>query len=101
RLRGIFAFVTLSNGTIVTIDVDDWDAPCRRPDPMAPTTQTEPLGDAGVGLFPLLLGPFNAIAPPQPAATSASDIDPYHAPLAFTSGTADSPVSLEAFFPVS
>ena len=34
RLRGVFAFVTLSNGTIVAIDVDDWDAPCRRPDPM-------------------------------------------------------------------
>jgi hypothetical protein len=35
RLRGIFAFATLTNGQIVTIDVDDWDAPCRRPDPMA------------------------------------------------------------------
>ena len=41
RLRGVFAFATLSNGTVVTVDVDDWDAPCRRPDPMAP------LNDAG------------------------------------------------------
>ena len=31
RLRGVFAFATLSNGQIVAIDVDDWDAPCRRP----------------------------------------------------------------------
>ena len=35
RLRGVFGFATLSSGTIVAIDVDDWDAPCRRPDPMA------------------------------------------------------------------
>ena len=35
RLRGVFAFATLSNGSSSTIDVDDWDAPCRRPDPMA------------------------------------------------------------------
>ncbi len=34
RLRGVFAFATLTNGSVVTIDVDDWDAPCRRPDPM-------------------------------------------------------------------
>ena len=27
RLRGVFGFVTLSNGAIVPIDVDDWDAP--------------------------------------------------------------------------
>ncbi len=33
RLRGVFGFATLSNGTVVAIDVDDWDAPCRRPDP--------------------------------------------------------------------
>ncbi len=31
RLRGIFAFATLTNGQMVTIDVDDWDAACRRP----------------------------------------------------------------------
>ena len=35
RLRGVFGFATLSNGLVVTIDVDDWDAPCRRPEPMA------------------------------------------------------------------
>ncbi|MBV9949560.1 MAG: hypothetical protein JOZ69_22145, partial [Myxococcales bacterium] len=26
RLRGVFAFATLSTGSVVTIDVDDWDA---------------------------------------------------------------------------
>lgn len=31
RLRGVFGFVMLSNGSTVTLDVDDWDAPCRRP----------------------------------------------------------------------
>ncbi|WP_394822928.1 hypothetical protein [Pendulispora albinea] len=31
RMRGIFAFVTLTNGRMIAIDVDDWDSPCRRP----------------------------------------------------------------------
>lgn len=31
RLRGVFGLLTLSSGQVVTVDVDDWDAPCRRP----------------------------------------------------------------------
>jgi hypothetical protein len=31
ELRGIFAFAALSTGQIAVIDVEDWDAPCRRP----------------------------------------------------------------------
>jgi hypothetical protein len=31
RLRGIFGVLTLANGLVITIDVDDWDSPCRRP----------------------------------------------------------------------
>jgi len=31
RLRGVFTFVVLASGDIVTIDVDDYDAPCRGP----------------------------------------------------------------------
>ncbi len=83
RLRGIFALVTLSSGQIVSIDVDDWDAPCRRPDPM----------DA----------PTSAIAPAQPAASGPTDFDPYHVPVAFQTNNkvVTTPVSLEAFFPVS
>lgn len=30
-LRGIFGFVLLSNGRVAVIDVEDFDAPCRRP----------------------------------------------------------------------
>jgi hypothetical protein len=30
-LRGLFGFVLLSNGTIAVVDVEDFDAPCRRP----------------------------------------------------------------------
>jgi hypothetical protein len=30
-LRGLFALVVLTSGQIVVIDVDDFDAPCRRP----------------------------------------------------------------------
>lgn len=73
RLRGVFAIATLTNGRVVTLDVDDWDAPCRRP-------------------FDLASQP-SATTPPQPA-PAAGDLDPYHAPLA-------EGVTGEVFFPVS
>jgi hypothetical protein len=31
RLRGVFAWVALSNGALVVVDVDDYDATCRGP----------------------------------------------------------------------
>jgi hypothetical protein len=79
RLRGIFGFATLSNGTIVTIDVDDWDAPCRRPANMEIAT--------------------SSIAPPEPAA-GQGDLDPYHAPKT-TSVNGAPAVTDESFYPVS
>lgn len=77
RLRGVFAFATLSNGTIVAIDVDDRDAPCRRPDPMDGTHAT------------------GSLDLPEPPPASGDDRDPYHAP------SAGSAVTSEDFFPVS
>lgn len=81
RLRGIFAFATLSDGQIVAIDVDDWDAPCRRPNSLAGPTIVD-----GVPVVPGLL------AAPQ----IAGPFDPYQAPQAATDS-----VTNEAFFPVS
>ncbi len=84
RLRGVFGFATMTNGRVATLDVDDWDAPCRRPDPMNAEFVT------------------NAIAPPQPAATGPDDLDPYHVPVAYSPNlSVATPVSLEAFYPVS
>ena len=85
RLRGIFAFVTLSNGQVVTVDVDDWDAPCRRPDPVDGPNQ------------------ISSLAVPEPAASGPTDLDPYHVPIAYApiQGNDSTPVSLETFFPVS
>jgi hypothetical protein len=40
-LRGVFGFVLLSSGQVVVIDVDDFDAPCRRP----VETNPEPVPD--------------------------------------------------------
>jgi hypothetical protein len=108
RLRGVFGFATLSNGTIVTIDVDDWDAPCRRPDPMAngPVQDfahqtydpTVPAGAANASLF----GQTGSLAVPQPIASGTNDFDPYHAPITYNSNIPESPaVTEEAFFPVS
>ena len=85
RLRGIFAFATLANGQLVAIDVDDWDAPCRRPQDLTVSV------DDNTGAIVSL----GALAVPQPA-PAAGDIDPYHAPLAATGS-----VTQEAFFPVS
>jgi len=86
RLRGIFAFATLSNGNVVAVDVDDWDAPCRRPDPMD--------GGYATGLLDL----SQEMGPP--------DGGEYRAPITYQNaadaglgGTAA--VTLESFFPVS
>jgi hypothetical protein len=99
RLRGVFAFATLSNGNLVTIDVDDWDAPCRRPDPMA-------ISDGGVGVLPT--GMTGVLAVPQPAPSGPDDLDPYHAPYTvpfsspgFTPAYQTTGVTEEEFFPVS
>ncbi len=104
RLRGVFGFATLTNGSVIIIDVDDWDSPCRRPDPMGndpnddefPSTVQQPL--------------ISSVTPNEPAHLNAQDLNPYHAPVAYgdrftysnaagagiTTGT-----SGEAFFPVS
>jgi hypothetical protein len=75
RLRGIFAFATLSNGQVVAIDVDDWDAPCRRPKDLDGNQPGVPIG--------------------QPA-PGPGDKDPYHAP-----NSAENSTTQEAFFPIS
>lgn len=85
RLRGVFAFATLSNGQVVAIDVDDWDAPCRRPADLSGRSAT------GEGAS-LQLGSL-AVAQPAPG---PNDVDPYHAPLAPPES-----VTQEVFFPVS
>ncbi len=41
NLRGIFGFIALDNGQIAIIDVEDYDAPCRRPI----VARTEPTED--------------------------------------------------------
>lgn len=82
RLRGVFAFATLSNGQIVAIDVDDWDAPCRRP-----LTLTGSTSDTGLSV--------GSLAAAQPA-PGPGDFDPYHAPV-----PPPESVTQEVFFPVS
>jgi hypothetical protein len=82
RLRGVFGFATLSNGAVVTIDVDDWDAPCRRPDKMATGSITGVLD----------------VPEPDPG---PGDLDPYHAPFTNSAPPHTAAVTLEAFFPVS
>lgn len=72
RLRGVFALATLTNGRVVTLDVDDWDSACRRPEKMdVPVTST------------------------TPAQPTKNPSDPYQAPLAPVG------VTKESFFPVS
>jgi hypothetical protein len=108
RLRGVFGFATLTNGSVIAIDVDDWDAPCRRPDPVAPpkgslsilppsTAATQ----ANLIASEIVDGPFSAVAPPEPFPSSTADTDPYHTPVAFQNEYTDTPTSLEWFFPVS
>ena len=103
RLRGVFGFATLTNGSVVVIDVDDWDSPCRRPDPMGDDPQDDE--------FPNIASPLiSSVTPNEPGHNGAQDLNPYHAPVAYgdrfnyppaagagiTTGTSN-----EAFFPVS
>jgi hypothetical protein len=46
-LRGLFAFVLLTSGAIVTVDVDDLDADCRRPVSANQSTTPDFRGCAG------------------------------------------------------
>jgi hypothetical protein len=103
RLRGVFAFATLSTGTIVAIDVDDWDAPCRRPDPMATMTVDDPADQMPYNpATNSLFGQTGALDISQPAPTGADDFSPYHAPITYSSAISESSaVTQEAFFPVS
>jgi hypothetical protein len=98
RLRGVFGFATLSNGNVIVIDVDDLDAPCRRPDPMAVGPVTDLHGNPYDG------GLTGVLDFPEPAG-GPDDLNPYHAPLAYNDDkdglTSNTAVTLEAFFPVS
>ena len=76
RLRGIFAFATLATGQVVTINVDDWDSPCRRPVDMSRDVSDVALAQPELG-----------------------DTDPYHVP-SFPAGS-EGAVTNEAFFPMS
>jgi hypothetical protein len=79
RLRGIFGFATLANGSVVAIDVDDWDAPCRAP--AEPIAATDPK-----------FSPSSLFTRPAPA--GPTDLDAYH-------GVVPEAVTGEVFFPVS
>jgi hypothetical protein len=106
RLRGLFGFVMLSNGQLVVVDVDDWDAPCRRPDPMSsdPTSGGVTV-DGGYGVVTGMTGQLDL---PEPPPSDSTDLDPYHAPLVYQPQAPSGPpvadttgVTLEAFFPMS
>jgi hypothetical protein len=103
RLRGIFAFITLSNGTIVAIDVDDWDAPCRRPDPMTTASSVSDIAKVSYSGPATGLGMTGSLDLSEPDAGSGSDFNPYHAPLTYNSAIPGDleATTLEAFFPVS
>jgi hypothetical protein len=100
RLRGVFGFATLTNGNVVAIDVDDWDAPCRRPDPMATAAQTVAAGASPP--YPDHGWQSGALDLPQDNPDGGTDYDPYHAPIAYNAAIVESPaVTLEPFYPVS
>jgi hypothetical protein len=87
RLRGVSAFATMTSGQVAVIDVDDWDAPCRRPAYLSVGTMT------------------GSLAVPEPNPSGTNDLDPYHAPDAgAVSAASDGGVSQwvtdEAFWPV-
>lgn len=47
RLRGVFGMAALANGRVSIIDVEDFDAPCRRPTLANPASVADPRGCFG------------------------------------------------------
>ncbi|MCC6213885.1 MAG: hypothetical protein IT376_03390 [Polyangiaceae bacterium] len=47
KLRGVFGFLALANGQVAVIDVEDFDAPCRRPISLNPAAEPDYRGCAG------------------------------------------------------
>ncbi len=90
RLRGVFAFVTLSNGSVITVDVDDWDAPCRRPANLLASNARPIVTSERTDAFLVTSLAASDVSAPQTVGSG-----PYDVPLA------DTAVSGEAFFPVS
>jgi hypothetical protein len=102
RLRGVFGFVTLSNGAIVPIDVDDWDAPCRRPDPMATGSVKDLQGTTYPGGGDPPIGLTGVLDQPENPWTGPTDFDEYHVPIAYQTSLSEvQAVTEEVFFPVS
>lgn len=86
RLRGIFGMLTLANGAVAVVDVDDWDAPCRRPTHL---DGTPPDGVVASGIW----GQLGQTSKPS---------DPFGAPSAdCTTGTCAVGTSSEGYFPIS
>ncbi|APR99407.1 hypothetical protein BCY86_00965 [Pajaroellobacter abortibovis] len=81
-LRGVFAFVALTNGSIQIVNVDDWDAPCRRPVLLTSDAQV------------------SSLSLPQPVPSSLEDTNPFHAPRAEGRLGASQAVTGEIFFPI-
>ncbi len=65
RLRGVFAFAVLTSGDVVTIDIDDYDAPCRGPKKPSPLFGCE---DADPNVTLATSGEYtcNVVVPNQP-----------------------------------
>ncbi|MCL2777498.1 MAG: hypothetical protein FWD73_05800 [Polyangiaceae bacterium] len=89
RLRGIFAFATLANGQVVIIDVDDWDAPCRRPQVLDGQPPAEAPQQRVLASVP------GALAAAQ-ILPSTTDFAPYDAQFTNPGTTSE-----EGFFPLS
>ncbi|MCL2724118.1 MAG: hypothetical protein FWD69_06730 [Polyangiaceae bacterium] len=100
RLRGIFAFAVLANGQVVVVDVDDWDAPCRRPATLdgGPPSAADLQGAlASANLQGVLASVPGALAAAQiDSSTNKTDFAPYDAQTTDPGATSE-----EGFFPIS
>jgi hypothetical protein len=104
RLRGVFGLATLSNGELITIDVDDWDTPCRRNDPMLEVEPSCKTPNSGYGGVDASTYKSSALEVGEPPPTDPNDVDPYHAPSTYdcrSGANGGASVTLEDFFPVA
>lgn len=70
-LRGVFGFVLLSNGRVAIVDVDDFDAECRRPRTLNPAASSDFRGCASDPTSPAL---YTASGTPDTPATVTDEV---------------------------
>jgi hypothetical protein len=74
KLRGLFTVAALANGQLAFVDIEDLDAPCRRPSAVNPGTEENSLG---CSLDPDIAGYIDGPSPTVSDESSCRAVEPH------------------------